>query len=437
MDFTQEILANRRALLNDINRRIEAALRPFADALAMFLAILFQSRLPVDWREQWHAFVADQAAKKFFVEPQSVRELEAWIEAWARFCGLLPAAGEANKTDPLRDGPFISDVASDESATVAMPLAAPAADQGSPIELPGFKSRSGGKAPPFTDSAHPQPGQAATPPPTTHDTSGQIPSRDDKPPSPYLYAGRDFDATTGLQYNRGQWSDSFTGRSTTRDSIGFAAGEANPYRYAGNRPTNSIDPSALYAITWATGIWGGPWTAAQKSIVTSSLPRISSRVTAMIYDTKAVRSAYAADTTLCGCERNYILNRMDRLGGVLKSVKNGIASQEYLRLYHYNFDPGSEARTFPNLWSIVFNDAADPPWTKMPAAAFDAVFFHELTHLYGTGHSGEYGQHLNDAVYLTFWYGGQDFLFNASGDGKLRQAARDYCDSIGPLPPTP
>jgi hypothetical protein len=86
----RQILENRRELIKEIYRRIEEALRPFARALDSFLATLFQDRLPADWRQQWHAFIADQATEGFKVNPQSVRELEEWIETWARFCGLLP-----------------------------------------------------------------------------------------------------------------------------------------------------------------------------------------------------------------------------------------------------------------------------------------------------------------------------------------------------------
>ncbi len=99
MDFTKQIEANRRALIADLFRRIEQALDPFAFALDWFLADLFRSRLPADWRGRWHAFVEEQAEHGFFVEPRSVRELEAWIEAWARYCGLLPVATQP-KADP-------------------------------------------------------------------------------------------------------------------------------------------------------------------------------------------------------------------------------------------------------------------------------------------------------------------------------------------------
>jgi hypothetical protein len=71
---------------------VEQALRPFWLALDWFLADLFQARLPADWRRQWHGFVAQQTAQGRPPEPQCVQEMEEWIEAWARFCDLLPLA---------------------------------------------------------------------------------------------------------------------------------------------------------------------------------------------------------------------------------------------------------------------------------------------------------------------------------------------------------
>jgi hypothetical protein len=90
MDFSKQIAEDQRLLLADLHRRIEAALQPFANDLDDFLGVLFQARLPADWRQRWHNFVAEAATKGFFVNPKSVVELEEWIEAWARFCGLLP-----------------------------------------------------------------------------------------------------------------------------------------------------------------------------------------------------------------------------------------------------------------------------------------------------------------------------------------------------------
>ena len=57
------------------------------------------------------------------------------------------------------------------------------------------------------------------------------------------YTGKLFDETTRLQNNLNRWYDSSTGRWISQDPIGFAAGDANLYRYVGNGPTNATDPS--------------------------------------------------------------------------------------------------------------------------------------------------------------------------------------------------
>ncbi|TWT75097.1 putative deoxyribonuclease RhsB [Allorhodopirellula solitaria] len=59
------------------------------------------------------------------------------------------------------------------------------------------------------------------------------------------YTGRDWDADAGLQNNRARWYDPATGRWLSNDPIGFAAGDANLYRYVGNGPTTKTDPSGL------------------------------------------------------------------------------------------------------------------------------------------------------------------------------------------------
>jgi hypothetical protein len=92
MDFAKQIEYNRRLLVEDIFRRLEAALQPLVDAVNDFFAVLFSRRLPPDWREQWHALIAEQEAAGYRVDPRSVQEFEDWIEAWARYCELLPVA---------------------------------------------------------------------------------------------------------------------------------------------------------------------------------------------------------------------------------------------------------------------------------------------------------------------------------------------------------
>ena len=64
----------------------------------------------------------------------------------------------------------------------------------------------------------------------------------------YGYTGRERDKETGLQYSRARYYDSRTGAFIGQDPIGFAAGDANLYRYVGNSPTNFSDPSGLLTL---------------------------------------------------------------------------------------------------------------------------------------------------------------------------------------------
>ncbi len=50
----------------------------------------------------------------------------------------------------------------------------------------------------------------------------------------YLYTAGEHDVDTGVQYNRNRWYDPSTGRWLSEDPIGFAAGDSDLYRYAGN-----------------------------------------------------------------------------------------------------------------------------------------------------------------------------------------------------------
>ena len=67
------------------------------------------------------------------------------------------------------------------------------------------------------------------------------------------YTGRMFDDATGLQNNLNRWYDPTVGRWISEDPIGFAAGDANIYRYVGNSPTNFVDPDGLIVkvVKWA------------------------------------------------------------------------------------------------------------------------------------------------------------------------------------------
>jgi RHS repeat-associated protein len=55
--------------------------------------------------------------------------------------------------------------------------------------------------------------------------------------------------TGGHYFYRGRVYDPVTGRFLSQDPIGFAAGDANLYRYVENNPTNATDPSGFQQVT--------------------------------------------------------------------------------------------------------------------------------------------------------------------------------------------
>jgi RHS repeat-associated protein len=61
----------------------------------------------------------------------------------------------------------------------------------------------------------------------------------------YGFQGKQFDATSGLLYSRFRFCSPTLGRWVQNDPLGFAAGDANLYRYVSNNPTNRVDPRGL------------------------------------------------------------------------------------------------------------------------------------------------------------------------------------------------
>ena len=59
----------------------------------------------------------------------------------------------------------------------------------------------------------------------------------------YLFTGREFDLETGLYYYRARYYNPSIGKFISEDPIGFEAKDTNLYRYVGNRPIDTVDPS--------------------------------------------------------------------------------------------------------------------------------------------------------------------------------------------------
>lgn len=67
------------------------------------------------------------------------------------------------------------------------------------------------------------------------------------------YTGRIWDPASGLYNNRARWYDPKIGRFLSEDPWGFAAGDANLYRYCRNNPINLTDPSGLCSSWLGSG----------------------------------------------------------------------------------------------------------------------------------------------------------------------------------------
>ncbi|MDX2037459.1 MAG: RHS repeat-associated core domain-containing protein, partial [Isosphaeraceae bacterium] len=68
----------------------------------------------------------------------------------------------------------------------------------------------------------------------------------------FKYTAREFDTPGGRYFSRSRYYESAIGRFASQDSIGFAGGDANLYRYVGNSPTNHTDPTGHDAFTVAS-----------------------------------------------------------------------------------------------------------------------------------------------------------------------------------------
>ncbi|MDX1926135.1 MAG: putative Ig domain-containing protein [Pirellulaceae bacterium] len=72
----------------------------------------------------------------------------------------------------------------------------------------------------------------------------------------YKYTAREWDSQLGLYYYRSRLYSPTTGRFTSEDPIGFAAGQVNLNAYVGNSPTSFTDPLGWVAEYAGTLNWG-------------------------------------------------------------------------------------------------------------------------------------------------------------------------------------
>ena len=77
----------------------------------------------------------------------------------------------------------------------------------------------------------------------TYDPFGNIVTQTDSAEADrFMFAGMEYDSTTGIYYDHARYYDPAIGRFVSQDPKGFAAGDTNLYRYVGNEPTVAERP---------------------------------------------------------------------------------------------------------------------------------------------------------------------------------------------------
>ena len=79
----------------------------------------------------------------------------------------------------------------------------------------------------------------------------------------YLFTSREYDADTGLQYNRARWYDAEVGKWVSEGPLGFAAGDGNLARYVGNDVVVSVEPSGREGFILPSALPGSTVTPEQ------------------------------------------------------------------------------------------------------------------------------------------------------------------------------
>jgi len=94
----------------------------------------------------------------------------------------------------------------------------------------------------------------------TYDSHGKLISSGGTLVNPFQYAGREFDAETGLYYYRDRYYDATTGRFLSEDPLEFEGGDVDLYRYVANDPVMYIDPDGLGKLPGDPSGLGPQWT---------------------------------------------------------------------------------------------------------------------------------------------------------------------------------
>ncbi len=146
-----------------------------------------------------------------------------------------------------------------------------------------------------------------------YDAFGRVTSQTDPAVTTLFgFTARPFDRDTGLQNNLNRWYDAETGTWISEDPKGFAAADANLYRYVGNAATLAADPTGL--------AWWNLWIC---DLGASLGERIGSGYGAIRYN------GYEKDLEIARLRQEYAVAQMtdpksNMNGGQQAAIRNGV-----------------------------------------------------------------------------------------------------------------
>ena len=171
---------------------------------------------------------------------------------------------------------------------------------------------------------------------------------------PFGFAGGLYDPLTKLTHFGYREYDSFTGKWTAKDPIGFAGGDSNLYGYVLNDPVNLVDPFGLDALNDLSNFFAGFGDA-----VTFGL-------------TREFRKTYGYDNAVNQCSKAYNWGDWTSLG--LGGLRLGYAGAA--KAISFSSSNGRQAANARNILKKLFR--------ANPFSTYRVYPYEQLLKKYGT-----------------------------------------------------
>jgi RHS repeat-associated protein len=228
--------------------------------------------------------------------------------------------------------------------------------------------------------------------------------------------GRPWDNVAQLQNNRARWYSPLLGQFTTKDTYGYAAGDTNLYRYAGNSWPNGTDPSGHFdtpagdtwadtlvswlpnaTVGWLAGEGGNNFVSGLQAYadnvngVLGNLPgytdfRLQTLGQQEYYDANrywsASRGAYAGQEAVLGQVRTGGFAQISNAsaafgdtisGGLTSYVRGGLGYDDAVDYHAAGYRYGAYAGQVYNIVSMFANPASTAAWAVRGMQALNGL----------------------------------------------------------------